>query len=375
MLCGLPCVTTDGRRASGRRRATARPRSSCRRRTPDASRRGDRATPGDDPALRARLGDGRAPTAWRIRLRRDARPDGSDLPRMPSGALSAPRLAGACACCRARSRRRSRDLRARARRPAAPRGSSSRTTCCSGDTLMLTPLLAKLRERHPARGNRDDDAARHRAAVSRRGPTACARCAYDPRDASTSTRCSRPRAASTSPSCRATTATAGSPPRTARAGSSRSPATGRRTRAGRSTSCAPYPDVRPRRGATWSRSWSTARRRARFDRRTGRRRRRAVRRADRGRYAVLHVGASTPLKLWDRREAGARSPTALERARPTRRLERRARRGRRGSPRSIPARRYPSLRRQARPRADVAPRSPARRCSSRPTPASRISGG
>ena len=78
---------------------------------------------------------------------------------------------------------------------------------------------------------------------------------------------------------------------------------------------------RPRPGATWSPTSPTARRRTPTVRRTGRRRpaRRSMRPA--GRYAVLHVEASTPLKHWEdakwlalaERLARTRYPADMER--------------------------------------------------------------
>ena len=81
-------------------------------------------------------------------------------------------------------------------------------------------------------------------------------------------------------------------------GSSALPAIARRTRTGRSTSSIPYSRCR-RRSARPRRSWCPGRAPAPY--RNGRRGPRppaTTRRSSTGDYAVLHVGASSPLKLW-----------------------------------------------------------------------------
>jgi hypothetical protein len=173
MLVELPCVTTPSaafpnRRARAHRAAGAAARSG-------GARGGHRALSRQrGPAARAWRGGAQAMRRGLL-LRAHARPHGSDLPEclrrflknLPAGVV------GACACCRARWRAASCACSGASGRPRRS-ASSSRSTCSRATVLMLTPLIAKLRERY---AHADIAVAMRRgvAPLYAGGPTACAR--------------------------------------------------------------------------------------------------------------------------------------------------------------------------------------------------------
>ena len=278
-------VRHDRRRRDRRDRARRRHRARGRRaRIRARARRRHRRAARRSPRRAARLAaNARASSLPRYGLDDDARPDGGVFRRALAESAhddrSRAQIArnGAASYATQRHRvsaaaiepfRRPRDVGgARARRatpratppPRDPRRILVAHHLLLGDTLMLTPLLAKLRARYP-----DADIAmtvpRAACRSTRRGPTACARCRSDPR-------AFRARAVRAKPAfdlafVPGDNRYAGSPRRCARAGSSHSPATapaaqelaGRRARR--------LSAIGPLRGATWSRSLVDGRRRA-----------------------------------------------------------------------------------------------------------------
>ena len=165
-----------------------------------------------------------------------------------------------------------------------------------GDTIMLTPLLAKCRARWPDADIVMTCPVPFAPLYSGRPYGVRAVALRSARRRRRSRHCAPPRR-SISRSCPPTTACRGWRARSARTGSSRSPATARATRTGRSTSCARTRDARwP--GAISSPGSSTDRRPRRIGSPTGRRPRRAPVAGPGKSYCVLHAGASTPLKQW-----------------------------------------------------------------------------
>ena len=160
MFAGVPCVTTDAGAipeiARDGETALVVAREDARR-----ARRGARRAARRSPRWRgARRQRARAFVAAALRPCDDARPDGSRVPprarrERPADMTRRPhRVAHACAEPLRRPRER-RGARARAAPTAAhaagvdPRRILVAHHLLLGDTLMLTPLLAKLRERHP----------------------------------------------------------------------------------------------------------------------------------------------------------------------------------------------------------------------------------
>ena len=303
-----------GRQHRGDRAATARPallvppRGS---RTPCARR--SQALAGRRGVARASSGE-RARAAARERFGEDAHGRAHDhgVPRGGGASAMGERFATRAARRRrARSPRRLRAHGAHAR--ARPSASSSRTTCCSA-TRSCSRRCSRSCARTIPRREITLLARRPRSCRSTRAaPTACARLPFSPRDAATARALVRRSRVRPGRSCRATTATAGSPPRWARAASSRiaGDAPARKNWS--------VDEQRPYRAqpAAWGDMVAdlvdgddAAPTRAAI----GRRRRRAPFEKPAAPYAVLHVGASTPLKQW-RRERWRALAEALERAR------------------------------------------------------------
>ena len=287
------------RAPSPRSRATARPRWSSRREDAGALADGLDALLADD-ALRARL----AANARAFVVPRYGLP--AMLDRMEAAVPPRARRRGIAMttviATRSRFINQARSRRARdrgARQPAAQASGEGSPRAARPPSAAGRHADADAAHRQAARavsgsGNRDDRAARDRAAVldpsvwrprAAVGPAARQRSAV------------LPNRGSTSRSSPATTATRGWRRRCMRAGSSPSRATPTSARTGPSTSCAAIPTCPPH-GATWWPRCSTGRRLRLLRPATGPRQPRSPSPRRTQPYAVLHVGASTPLKLW-----------------------------------------------------------------------------